>query len=119
MGWTPPLSLDRAYAVTVLDISQTAIDRARKRRGARASQIHWIVADVTAPPDLGSLDVWHDRAVFHFLTTPAERAAYAALLARTVPVGARTCCAPHPTVPTGACPKLYGENTHNLNYIRA
>jgi 2-polyprenyl-3-methyl-5-hydroxy-6-metoxy-1,4-benzoquinol methylase len=79
--------LDRGYSVTVLDISQTAIDRARHRLGARASQIHWIVTDVTAIPDLGSFDVWHDRAVFHFLTAPADRAAYTALLARTVPAG--------------------------------
>jgi len=44
-----------------------------------------MVADVTAQPDLGSFDVGHDRAGFHFLTAPAERAAYTALLARTVP----------------------------------
>jgi SAM-dependent methyltransferase len=79
--------LDRGYSVTVLDISQTAMDRARNRLRARASQIHRMVADVTANPDLGSFDVWHDRAVFHFLTAPAERSAYAALLTRTVPVG--------------------------------
>jgi len=79
--------LDQGYAVTVLDISQAAIDRARKRLGDRATQVDWIVADVTAGPDLGTFDVWHDRAVFHFLTAPADRAAYAALLARTVPVG--------------------------------
>jgi 2-polyprenyl-3-methyl-5-hydroxy-6-metoxy-1,4-benzoquinol methylase len=78
---------ERGYSVTVLDISQTAIDQARNRLGARAGQIHWIVADVTAHPDLGCFDVWHDRAVFHFLITPAGRAAYTALLARTVPVG--------------------------------
>jgi 2-polyprenyl-3-methyl-5-hydroxy-6-metoxy-1,4-benzoquinol methylase len=79
--------LDRGYSVTVLDISQTAIDRARKRLGVRASQIHWMVADMTTHPGLGFFDVWHDRAVFHFLTAPAERVAYTALLARTVPVG--------------------------------
>ena len=79
--------LDRGYSITVLDISQTAIDRARNRLGARASQIHWIVADVTAQTHLGSFDAWHDRAVFHFLTNPAGRAAYTALLARTVPAG--------------------------------
>lgn len=79
--------LDRGYSVTVLDISQTAIDRSRNRLGARASQIHWIVADVTVNPELGSFDVWHDRAVFHFLTAPADRTAYTALLARTIAVG--------------------------------
>jgi hypothetical protein len=40
-----------------------------------------------SPPDLGFFDVWHDRAVFHFLIAQADRAAYTALLARTVPVG--------------------------------
>src|SRR6185369_1051901 len=70
-----------------LDISQAAIDRARQRLGPRASEVGWIVADVTAGPDLGTFHVWHDRAVFHFLTASGDRAAYAALLARTVPVG--------------------------------
>lgn len=89
-GGTSPLAerlLDRGYAVTVLDISQAAIDRARRRLGTRASQVDWMVADVTAGPDVGSFDVWHDRAVFHFLTASADRAAYVALLARTVSVG--------------------------------
>ena len=79
--------VDRGYAVTVLDISQAAIDRARQRLGTRANEVGWMVADVTAGPELGSFDVWHDRAVFHFLTASEDRAAYVALLARTVPVG--------------------------------
>ena len=79
--------LDRGYAVTVLDISEEAIDRARRRLVERATQVRWMVADVIAGPDLGTFDVWHDRAVFHFLTTSDDRAAYGALLARTVPVG--------------------------------
>ena len=89
-GGTSPLAgrlLDRGYAVTVLDISQAAIDRARERLGTRASGVEWIVADVTAGPDLGNFDVWHDRAVFHFLTAAADRAAYVALLTRTVTKG--------------------------------
>jgi SAM-dependent methyltransferase len=79
--------LDLGYSVTVLDISEAAVKRARERLGPRAGMIHWIVADVTASPDLGSADVWHDRAVFHFLTNPADRAAYVTLLNRTVSVG--------------------------------
>ena len=79
--------LDRGYAVTVLDISKSAIDRARDRMGARANQVGWMAADVTADPPLGRFNVWHDRAVFHFLTAPSDRAAYVALLKRTVPVG--------------------------------
>jgi ubiquinone/menaquinone biosynthesis C-methylase UbiE len=44
--------LDRGYSVAVLDISETAIDRARQRLGARANQIRWIVADVTVAPSM-------------------------------------------------------------------
>jgi SAM-dependent methyltransferase len=79
--------LERGYTVAVLDISDAALERGRKRLGARASQIQWIVADVTAGPSLEPFDVWHDRAVFHFLTDPVDRAAYISLLAQTVPVG--------------------------------
>jgi SAM-dependent methyltransferase len=75
------------YAVTVLDISAAALDRARARLGERAKDVRWIVADVTANPDVGTYDCWHDRAVFHFLTDPSDRAAYVALLSRSVPVG--------------------------------
>ena len=63
------------------------MDRARKRLGARSGQVRWIVANVTADPDLGTFDLWHDRAVFHFLVDAADRAAYVALLSRTVPPG--------------------------------
>jgi SAM-dependent methyltransferase len=79
--------LDRGYSVAVLDISETAITRARDRLGSRANQVRWIVGDVTANPDLGTYDLWHDRAVFHFLTAQHARAAYVALLTRMVPVG--------------------------------
>ena len=79
--------LDRGYSVTVIDISKTAIDRAKNRLRDRASQIQWIVADVTDNPQLGSFDVWHDRAVFHFLTASADRAADTTKLARTIAVG--------------------------------
>jgi SAM-dependent methyltransferase len=83
----PGKLLDCGYAVTVLDISEAAVNRGRKKLGPRADTIHWIVADITASPDLGSFDVWHDRAVFHFLTSPADRAAYVGLLNRSVSVG--------------------------------
>jgi len=78
---------DRGYRVTVLDISEAAIERSRKRLGAKASQIQWIAADVTAEPGLEVFDVWHDRAVFHFLAASNERAAYRRLLLHSVPVG--------------------------------
>jgi len=83
----PGKLLDHGYSVAVLDISEAAVTRGRERLGPRASMIHWIVADVTASPDLGSFDVWHDRAMFHFLTRPADRVAYVTLLDRTVSAG--------------------------------
>jgi 2-polyprenyl-3-methyl-5-hydroxy-6-metoxy-1,4-benzoquinol methylase len=62
--------LARGYHnVTVLDVSQTAVDVTKKRLGLAAERIHWLVADITEvhlPPS--TYDVWHDRAVFHFLT---------------------------------------------------
>jgi SAM-dependent methyltransferase len=89
-GGTSPLAgklLGYGYSVTVLDISEAAVTRGREKLGPRAETIQWIVADVTAVPSLGAFDVWHDRAVFHFLTNPADRAAYVALLQRTLALG--------------------------------
>lgn len=80
--------LDRGYSVTVLDISESALERERKRLAARASQIDWIVADITTVPSLDIFDVWLDRAVFHFLIAPTERAAYRRSLLQAIPVGA-------------------------------
>jgi SAM-dependent methyltransferase len=61
--------LEKGYEnIWVLDISAKAIERAKERLGAKASQVHWIVSDVTEfVPDL-QFDFWHDRAAFHFLT---------------------------------------------------
>lgn len=65
--------------VTVLDISARALDRARTRLGERAKDVTWIEADVTQVPlSPAAFDVWHDRAVFHFLVGPREQARYVA-----------------------------------------
>ena len=63
--------------VAVLDISSTAIGVTKARLTSRADCVEWIVGDVTTI-DLpaNTYDVWHDRAVFHFLTSAADRAAY-------------------------------------------
>jgi 2-polyprenyl-3-methyl-5-hydroxy-6-metoxy-1,4-benzoquinol methylase len=81
--------LARGYRnITVLDISQTALDATRKRLGAAAENVHWLAADVTTMQlDPGAYDVWHDRAVFHFLTTPEQRAAYVRNVVRAVKPG--------------------------------
>ncbi|MDE2600203.1 MAG: class I SAM-dependent methyltransferase [Rhodocyclaceae bacterium] len=70
--------LDLGYTnLSVLDLSAEALAVARRRLGERAGSIHWIEGDITtiALPRHG-FDVWHDRAVFHFLTEPEQRAAY-------------------------------------------
>lgn len=66
--------------VTVLDLSEDALAVSRGRLGARAAEVTWIAGDVTATALPGPVAVWHDRAAFHFLTRPAERAAYVAAL---------------------------------------
>jgi SAM-dependent methyltransferase len=73
--------------IAVLDISEAGLDVARQRLGDRATQVTWIVGDVTTIEDVGRFDVWHDRAAFHFLLDAAARRRYARLAARTVPVG--------------------------------
>ena len=63
--------------ITVLDLSDQALQRARSRLGTRAAIIDWRVADVTtAEFPSAAYDLWHDRAVLHFLTTDAETSAY-------------------------------------------
>jgi SAM-dependent methyltransferase len=62
--------------VTVLDLSDAALAAARKRLGAASSGVSWIAADVTKWRPARLYDIWHDRAAFHFLTDPGDRAAY-------------------------------------------
>ena len=73
--------------VTVLDLSEAALEAAKARLGERASLVQWIVADVTKWYPTQIYDIWHDRAAFHFLTDPADRAAYVACMKRTVKPG--------------------------------
>jgi len=72
--------LARGYSdVTVLDISPSAVERAKQRLGSRAERVTWIVGDITRVelPE-HRFDIWHDRAVFHFLTDPLARERYVA-----------------------------------------
>jgi SAM-dependent methyltransferase len=73
--------------LAVLDISGHALALTQARLGDAASQVEWFEADVTdfTPPH--SFRLWHDRAVFHFLTDPADRRAYVETLHRAVPPG--------------------------------
>jgi len=70
--------LDAGYRnITVLDLSDAALRVARERLGERAAMVRWVEADVRAAPLAPSAyAVWHDRAVFHFLTDPRDRASY-------------------------------------------
>jgi SAM-dependent methyltransferase len=81
--------LGRGYTdLTVLDISENALAATRARLGADAVRVNWICGDATTVelPER-RFDVWHDRAVFHFLTDPTPRAAYVRQVARSVRVG--------------------------------
>jgi len=79
--------LDSQYSLTVLDISQAALNRARQKLGERALYVRWVVADITTVGAIGEFDVWHDRAVFHFLTAKEDRQKYVQLAAQSIPVG--------------------------------
>lgn len=71
------LLADGYRSITVLDLSRTALALAKKRLGERAASVTWLEADITSV-DLPACycDLWHDRAVFHFLTHPRQRKRY-------------------------------------------
>lgn len=80
--------LDEGYCdLTVLDISGAALQHSRARLGQRAARVSWLEADATAFEPPKSYALWHDRAVFHFLTDPADREAYRQRLARGLEAG--------------------------------
>jgi SAM-dependent methyltransferase len=71
--------------LTVLDVSAKGLDAARGRLGPAALQVDWIHADVRDFDPCRTWDLWHDRAVFHFLTRADDREAYLATLGRALP----------------------------------
>lgn len=73
--------------IAVLDVSSAALDRAKARLGAVASTVTWIEADVAADWSLKPMDIWHDRAVFHFLMDPADRSKYVGHMRYVLKVG--------------------------------
>ena len=69
--------LEEGYKdITVLDISETAIEHAKKRLGDKAATVNWIVSDILDFKPVGKYDCWHDRATFHFLTSETDRLIY-------------------------------------------
>lgn len=75
--------------LTVLDLSSVALERSRGRLGERSEAVAWIVADVTEFVPDRTWDLWHDRAVFHFLVEPADRQAYKHAAVRAMAPGGR------------------------------
>ncbi len=73
--------------VTVLDLSENALRDAQDRLGPASASVTWIAADITCWQPERQFDIWHDRAVFHFLIDQADRAAYIACLSRSIPPG--------------------------------
>ena len=71
--------------ITLLDVSQTALEVTKKRLRLHAQQVNWNVADITQVQlEPFAYDVWHDRAVFHFLTSNEQRAGYVRNVAKAV-----------------------------------
>jgi 2-polyprenyl-3-methyl-5-hydroxy-6-metoxy-1,4-benzoquinol methylase len=74
--------------ITVLDISQIAIDLTKSRLSSAAEQVCWLVGDITEIElEPRAYDLWHDRAVFHFLTAQERRVAYVRQVAHSVKPG--------------------------------
>lgn len=77
---TDHLLKDGYTNLTVLDISEKAIERAKDRLGSLANQVKWIISDITQFIPPRKYDVWHDRAAFHFLTEDHEIQKYLDIL---------------------------------------
>lgn len=77
--------LDEGFQnVSVLDISEKAIERAKQRLGDKATKVNWIVSDVTAFHPTTTYDCWHDRATFHFLTSTDDINTYLTIARQAV-----------------------------------
>jgi len=81
------LLLDGYRDLSVLDISGEALAKAKSQLGARAEAVDWIEADVLDLEPERPWNLWHDRAVFHFLTSPSERESYLRVLDRGLDAG--------------------------------
>lgn len=74
--------------ITVIDISETAIERVKKRLGENQKKVKWITADITDFNPEYKYDLWHDRAVFHFLTAHNDRKKYINSMGKALKPGA-------------------------------
>jgi SAM-dependent methyltransferase len=73
--------------LSVLDLSEAALAAAHARIGPKGDLVHWIVDDATSWTPPQTYDVWHDRAAFHFLTSPGDQSAYLTRLRQSLKQG--------------------------------
>ena len=77
--------LDEGYEnITILDISEKALEKAKERLGGKAEKVKWIATNITEFESTETYDIWHDRAAFHFLTTPEQVSKYIEITKKTV-----------------------------------
>jgi len=103
------------FNITVLDISEAAINRAKERLGEKASLVKWIVSDITTFVPSEKYDFWHDRAAFHFLTAEEQIEKYLAIANNALSPEGKivigTFSENGPSVCSGLPVKQYSENT--------
>ena len=92
--------------MAVLDISPTALHAARRAMEGRAAEVEWIPADVRAWSPERRWGLWHDRAVFHFMVTDADRRAYRSALASALAPGGHVIAAAFAPDGPGECSGL-------------
>lgn len=101
--------------ITVLDISEAAINRAKTRLGSVADIVTWIVCDVTEFVPEKTYDFWHDRAAFHFLTSGEEIKKYLAVASSSLPVDGKIVIGSFSETGPGKCSglpvKQYSEDS--------
>ena len=101
--------------LTVLDISEAALELTRRRLAHRADQVSFEIADITSWRPQRRYKVWHDRAVFHFLTEPADQSAYVELAMNTISPGGAlvlgTFAEDGPTHCSGLCTAHYSATS--------
>jgi ubiquinone/menaquinone biosynthesis C-methylase UbiE len=101
--------------ITVVDISEAAINRAKIRLGEKANLVNWVVSDITEFVPDRQFDFWHDRAAFHFLTTEKQVNKYLALARKTLSTTGKivigTFSENGPSTCSGLPVKQYSETT--------
>lgn len=117
-GFLVDCLLEKGYVnIAVLDISSAAIEKAKARLGEKASLVKWIVADITEFEPDEKYDIWHDRAVFHFLVDDVDIEKYRAVAGRSTHPNGRlvigTFSESGPKKCSGIEIKQYSETTLN------